>query len=321
MLSIKAVFLDAGTMGEDISLFPLKSLLADLDIYDHTSADRISERIADAELIIVNKVKLNADHFKTSSRLKLICLTATGSDNIDVKTANEYGITVCNITGYSANSVPQHALTLMLMLATRVNDYVSDVRAGQWSSSNHFTLLNHAIIELNGKTLGIAGYGTLGRQLQRLVEPFDMQVLLCNLPGRPVDKSRLALPELLERADFLSLHCPLTPQTHAMLGESEFKLMKSSAFLINTARGQLINESALAKALKQGEISGAAIDVLSQEPPPADHPLLDPEIPNLILTPHNAWGSIESRTKLLEILIANIKGFFDGKPQNVVKPQ
>ena len=321
MFEQKSVFLDAGSMGEDLSLQPLRSLLADLDIFDHTSADQINQRIAGAELIIVNKVKLGVEHFNTNPNLKLICLTATGSDNIDIKAAEEHGITVCNITGYSVNSVPQHALALMLMLATRVNNYVNDVRTEIWSKANHFTLLHHPIIELKGKTLGIAGYGTLGKQLHKLVEPFQMRVLLCNLPGRETMTDRLDLHRLLPEVDFLSLHCPLTSETNQMLAAEEFKLMKSTAFLVNTARGQLVDESALAQALKQGEIAGAAIDVLSEEPPPTDHPLLDPNIPNLIVTPHNAWGSIESRTKLLQILIANIKGFFQGEPQNIVRAQ
>ena len=321
VLEQKAVFLDAGSMGEDLSLDSLHSLLTNIDIYDHTKVDQVNERIADVEIIIVNKVKLGAEHFKTNSNLKLICLTATGSDNIDVKAANEHGITVCNITGYSVNSVPQHALTLLLMLATRMNEYIGEVGAGVWNKADHFTLLHHQIIELRGKTLGIAGYGTLGKQLHKLVETFEMQVLLCNLPGREAKADRLDLHELLPQVDFLSLHCPLTPQTDKMLAQKEFKLMKSTAFLINTARGQLVDESALAQALSQGDIAGAAVDVLSQEPPGFDHPLLDPEIPNLIVTPHNAWGSIESRTKLLEILIANITSFFQGKPQNVVQLQ
>ncbi len=319
VLEQKAVFLDAGSMGSDLSLDSLHSLLIDIEIYDHTKVDLVNERIADVEIIIVNKVKLGAENFKTNPNLKLICLTATGSDNVDVKAANEYGITVCNITGYSVNSVPQHALTLMLMLATRANDYIGEVRAGAWSKASHFTLLHHQIIELRGKKLGIAGYGTLGKQLHKLVEPFEMQVLLCNLPGREAKADRLDLHELLPQVDFLSLHCPLTPQTEKMLSQEEFKVMKSTAFLINTARGQLVDEVALVQALCKSDIAGAAVDVLSQEPPDFDHPLLDAKIPNLIVTPHNAWGSIESRTKLLEILIANIKGFFQGKPQNVVQ--
>ncbi len=318
MLSQAAVFLDAGSMGEDLSLNRLMNVLLNLKTYPHTSKEQVNSRLKDVELVIVNKVKLNESHFQHLPKLKLICLTATGSDNIDIKSADKHGITVCNIKGYSVNSVPQHALTLMLMLATQAHQYVADVRKGVWFAADHFSLLHHPIVELKAKTLGIAGYGTLGQQLEKLAAPFDMKVLLCNLPGRPKQNGRLDLSELLPQVDFLSLHCPLTDQTEKMLGEKEFKLMKPTSFLINTARGQLVDEQALATALKNGDIGGAGIDVLSQEPPSADHPLLDPQIPNLIMTPHNAWGSIESRKKLLDILITNIECFFQGKPQNVV---
>ena len=320
MLNQTAVFLDAGSMGGDISLSPLIDLLPNLEIHSHTPAGDVNTRINDAEIVIVNKVKLNKSHFNSAQNLKLICLTATGSDNIDINAAKEHGITVCNIKGYSVDSVPQHALTLMLMLATQIHQYLGDIKKGRWSDADHFSLLNHPISELKGKTLGIAGYGTLGKRLEALVTPFDMKILLCNLPGRPKQSGRMDLAELLPQVDFLSLHCPLTPQTEKMLNKEQFILMKPTAFLINTARGQLVDEYALAKALLNGDIAGAGIDVLSQEPPPENHPLLNPDIPNLIVTPHNAWGSIESRDKLLNILIANITGFFNSKPQNVVQP-
>jgi len=320
MLKQAAVFLDAGSMGEDISLNSLLELLPNLNIISHTSADQVVSRLEGVEVVIVNKVNLDERHFQSAPHLKLICLTATGSDNIDINAANKRGITVCNIKGYSVDSVPQHAFTLMLMLTTQAHQYINDVKKGLWSKADHFSLLHHPITEIKGKTLGIAGYGTLGKRLEKIVEPFDMQVLLCNLPGREKQSGRLDLPELLPQVDFLSLHCPLTDQTEKMLAKDEFRLMKSSSFLINTARGQLVDEYDLAQALQNGELAGAGIDVFSQEPPPVDHPLLNPDIPNLIVTPHNAWGSIESRKKLLNILMTNIECFFLGQPQNVVYP-
>ena len=320
MINHSAVFLDAGSMGDDLPLTCLNELLPNLVCYPHTSVEDVGQRIADAQIIIVNKVKLGEAQFDEAKNLKLIVLTATGSDNIDIAAAARKGITVCNVKGYSVYSVPQHALTLMLMLATRVHQYTEDVSRGHWSKANHFSLLNHPITELKDKSLAIVGYGTLGQQLEQLVKPFAMRILLCNIPGRPEQNGRIDFQQALVDADFVSLHCPLTAQTQSMIGESEFKRMKSTACLINTARGQLVDEQALASALKSGQIAGAGIDVLSQEPPPLDHPLLDHEIPNLILTPHNAWGSIESRQELLKGVVANITHFVEGQPVNVLKP-
>lgn len=319
MISHRAVFLDAGSMGEDLRLEPLTALLPKLALYPRTASDQVHERIDEARIVIVNKVKLGRTQIESAKSLELIVLAATGSDNVDIMAAADNGVTVCNVTGYSIHSVPQHALTLMLMLATRISQYAHDVKNGAWIKAAHFALLHHPISELRGKKLAIVGYGNLGRQLEKLVSPFEMDVVLCNLPGRPVKTERVNLDDALASADFISLHCPLSADTENMISRHEFERMKSGAFLINTARGQLVDEQALAQALKNREIAGAGIDVLSHEPPPADHPLLDPEIPNLILTPHNAWGSLESREQLLQGIIKNIEAFAAGKPVNVVR--
>jgi glycerate dehydrogenase len=320
MINDKAVFLDAGSMGEDLSLRPLAAVLPQLTLYPGTAAGEVAQRISDARIILVNKVKLGRAEFEAAKQLQLIVLAATGSDNIDIRAASDQGITVCNVTGYSIHSVPQHALTLMLMLATRISQYAADVRQGKWTDAAHFAMLNHPICELKGKNLVIVGYGSLGRQLEKLVAPFGMNVYLCNIPGRPKQPGRIEFDDALSRADFLSLHCPLSPDTNKMMSRQQFQRMKPTACLINTARGQLVDEQALAQALKTAEIAGAGIDVLSQEPPPADHPLLDPGIPNLILTPHNAWGSLESRQQLLEGMINNINCFLQGRAVNVIRP-
>ena len=320
IINHQAVFLDAGSMGDDLPLTPLQTLLPRLTLYSHSGPDDVNERINDARIIIVNKVKLGYPHFSRAKKLKLIVLAATGSDNIDIRAAAEHGITVCNVKGYSIHSVPQHALTLMLMLATRLFQYATDVKDGEWTAAKHFTMLHHSITELRGKTLVIVGYGNLGRQLEKLIAPFEMNVVLCNLPGRPKRAGRIEFDEAIAKADFISLHCPLSVDTEKMIAGPEFERMKSSAFLINTARGQLVDEAALALALKSAQIAGAGIDVLSHEPPPEDHPLLDPGIPNLILTPHNAWGSLESRRQLLDGMIENIKAFSSGKAVNVIEP-
>ena len=320
MINQAAVFLDAGSMGDDLSLAPLQALLPQLKLHSHTHGNEIKQRIKDAQIIIVNKVKLGKVHFEAAKQLKLIVLAATGSDNIDVKAAADLGITVCNVKGYSIHSVPQHALTMMLMLATRISQYANDVKHGEWTKAKHFAMLNHPISELRGKTLVIVGYGSLGQQLEKLIAPFEMNVVLCNIPGRPKQANRLDFDLALASADFLSLHCPLSTETNKMIAQPQFERMKSSAFLINTARGQLVDETDLAQALKTAQIAGAGIDVLSQEPPGVDHPLLDAQIPNLILTPHNAWGSLESRQQLLEGMINNIKCFTGGQAINVINP-
>ena len=318
MIKLNAVFLDAGSMGEDLSLAPLESLLPQLTLYPHTGADAVTDRISEAQIILVNKVKLGRLHFESAKKLKLIVLAATGSDNIDLKAAADHGVTVCNVRGYSIHSVPQHALTLMLMLTTQIHQYASDVHQGQWAKATHFAMLNRSISELRGKTLLIVGYGSLGQQLEKLVAAFNMNVVLCNIPGRPEQSGRLEFDDALANADFISLHCPLSAETEKMISKPQLRRMKPTAFLINTARGQLVDEQALAGALKSAEIAGAGIDVLSQEPPAADHPLLDPTIPNLILTPHNAWGTLESRQQLLEGMIENIDCFVKGKAINVL---
>ena len=320
MINQKTVFLDAGSMGEDLSLAPLHKLLSNLTLHSHTSNDDVQQRLKAARIVLVNKVKLGKSHFEVAKDLKLIVLAATGSDNIDIKAAADHGITVCNVKGYSVNSVPQHALTLMLMLATRISQYAADVKDGHWTHAKHFAMLNHSISELKGKTLVIVGYGSLGQRLEKLVAAFEMEVVLCNIPGRPKQAGRVDFDQALACADFISLHCPLSTATDKMISTAQFKRMKSTAFLINTARGQLVDEKALAQALKNNEIAGAGIDVLSQEPPAADHPLLDADIVNLILTPHNAWGALESRQQLLEGMIENIKCFVDGNAINVVEP-
>ena len=227
-------------------------------------------------------------------------------------------ITVSNCQGYSTPSVAQHTIMLLLNLATRLNDYQRDVAAGKWQQAKQFCLLDHPIVELEGKTLGLLGHGELGSAVARLAEAFGMRVMLGAIPGRPARADRVPLDELLAQVDALTLHCPLNEHTRDFIGARELALLKPGAFIVNTARGGLINEQALAHALRNGHLGGAATDVLSVEPPVNGNPLLADDIPRLIVTPHNAWGSREARQRIVGQLTENARGFFSGAPLRVV---
>ena len=256
--------------------------------------------------------------FAACPELKLVLVTATGTNNIDLAAARAHGVVVSNCQGYGTPSVAQHCLMLLLALATRLPDYQRDVAAGRWQQASQFCLLDHPIVELEGKTLGLLGHGELGGAVARLAEAFGMRVLLGQLPGRPPRKDRLPLQELLPQVDALTLHCPLNEQTRNLIGAAELALMKPQAFLINTARGGLVDEQALADALRRGHLGGAACDVLTQEPPRDGNPLLAADIPRLIVTPHNAWGSREARQRIVGQVVENAAAFFAGAPRRVV---
>lgn len=221
---------------------------------------------------------------------------------------------VCNCQGYGTAAVAQHTLMLMLNLATSFVPYHQAVQQGQWQRSSQFCLLDYPIVELAGKTLGIVGYGELGQAVAKLAEAFGMQVKIAALANRPQSASRVPFAELLPQVDFLSLHCPLTEDTRDLIGPAEFAAMKHSAFLVNCARGGIVNEAALAEALQSGQIAGAAMDVLSVEPPKQGNILLDPAIPNLILTPHSAWGSVDARQRIVQQMVENVIAFQQGQP-------
>ncbi|WP_111655502.1 D-2-hydroxyacid dehydrogenase [Isoalcanivorax indicus] len=316
------VFLDTATMGpEDLDFSGLREALTGPDnslpewrFHDQTAPAQVAARIAEADVVVTNKVVLDAGLVAGAPRLKLICVSATGTNNVDLDAAAARGIPVCNVRDYAGASLAQHTLALMLGLATRWHDYQADVRAGVWSQSPTFCLMHRPVMELAGKTLGIVGYGTLGRAVATLAQAFGMQVKVAASlrPGASVEPGRVPLDVLLAEVDVLSLHCPLTDDTRHLIGAAQLAAMKPEAFLINTARGALIDEAALASALRQGEIAGAALDVLGQEPPPADHVLLAPDIPNLIITPHNAWISRECRQRLLEGVADNIRDWVRG---------
>ena len=294
-----------------------------LDRWTHhrsTRSHEVVDRIEDCEVVVTNKVVIDAAAMQ-SAALRLIVVAATGTNNIDLATAKQRGITVCNVRDYASGAVSQHVFSLLLALVSRLGDYTQAVRAGRWQDSEVFCMLDYPIRELNGMTLGIIGYGNLGRRVEQIARGFGMQVLICARPGSgAIPDGRIAFDTLLESSDVVSLHCPLSAATHNLIGRAQFQKMKSAAILINTACGGIVNEDDLASALRRGDIGGAGIDVLTQEPPGADHPLLAPDIPNLLVSPHNAWGSIQSRQRLADEIASLIRAYREGAPRNCCLP-
>ena len=308
MSKYRAVFLDLSPLDQgDLDLAPLQSAFAELTCHKETSETQIVDRLQGAEVAIVNKVTLSDATLAACPDLKLILVAATGVNNIDLAAAKQ-----------RTSTVAQHTLMLLLALATRLPDYQAAVARGRWQESGQFCLLDFPIVELAGKTLGVLGHGELGGAVAKLAEALGMRVLTGNLPGRPPRPDRLELDELLPQIDALTLHCPLTEQTRNLIGARELQLMKPAAFVINTARGGLIDEQALADTLRSGHLGGAATDVLISEPPSNDNPLLAADVPRLIVTPHSAWGSREARQRIVGQLCENAEAFFAGSPKRQV---
>lgn len=311
---MKAVFLDYESLDkQDLDFSLLSAAFDDLILYPSTTAEQVLARIQHVDVVISNKVIVNAEAMEQCKNLKLILISATGTNNIDLDFARSKGIVVCNCQGYGTSAVAQHTLTLMLTLATSLLKYEHAVKQGEWNKSPIFCLLDFPIVELSGKTLGIIGYGELGQAVAKLAEAFGMKILVASLPNRPTHKDRIPFAELLAQVDFLSLHCPLTDETRDLIDSQAFDKMKNSAFLINCARGGIVNEQALADALRQGKIAGAATDVLSVEPPTQGNVLLADDIPNLIITPHSAWGSVDARQRIVNQMLENVEAFKQGK--------
>ncbi len=313
---MKAVFLDATTLGEDVDLTLIEQATNGLTCHPRTMPDQVTERIRGFDTVLVNKVVLGREHFEACPELETIAVVATGLNNIDLQAAKEHDIRVMNVTRYGRSTVAQHTMALVLALATRLFDYNRDVRAGRWGKSDMFCLMDHPIMELEGKTLGILGYGDLGQGVAERAKAFGMNVVLGCRPGQEPGEvdgyARVPLEELLASADVLSLHCLLTDETRNLIGERELGLMKSGALLINTSRGGLVDEAALAEALRNGDIAGAGFDVLTEEPPRHGNPLLADDIPNLIVTPHSAWASREARQRIVEITAGNLAALRKG---------
>jgi len=310
---MRTVFLDYQTVSNgDLDPAALERAAGDLRFYALTSDSEIAERIASTEVVLTNKVKLPRERLDAARALKLIALAATGTDNVDLAAARERGIAVCNVRSYCTASVVQHAWAMILSLTQQLSGYARLATDGTWTRRESYAVLAFPIRELAGRTFGVIGWGTLGRGAAQVAEALGMQVLVASRPGEPADPARLALDDLLRAADVVSLHCPLTAATQGLIGVRELALMKPDALLINTARGALVDGHALAAALKARRLGGAGIDVLPQEPPIDGDPLLDPAIPNLIVTPHVAWAARDARQRCIDEMAANIEDFLRG---------
>lgn len=315
----QAVFLDfASIHPDDLDVACLSDMAMDWQWRDNTAETEVADVIAEAEFVITNKVVLDEKDLLQAKNLKLICAAATGVNNIDVVAAKKQGIIVCNVQAYATPAVVQHVFTLLLALTTRLEKYQQDVFNGNWSRSEFFCLLDYPIRELQGLTFGIVGYGELGRSVAKLAECFGMKVLIAKRNKEDVREGRLDLYDMLPRVDVLSLHCPLTADTYGLIGKQELALMNADALLINTARGGLIDEDALLDALRDNRLGGAGLDVLEQEPPPADSPLIHNKLDNLVITPHTAWASRESRQRLINEIAKNIEAYQQGQARNIV---
>lgn len=307
------VFLDRGTLG-----VPLRapSFPHSYKEYDATSVDQIVERLGGAEIAIINKVQMRAATLEKLPNLKLIAVAATGTDCVDKAYCKEHGIAVVNIRNYAVNTVPEHTLALIFALRRSLIPYTLDVRKGKWQTIDQFCYFDHPIRDISGSTLGLIGYGALGKSVAVRAEALGMKVIATDAFAFP---GMVDLDTILTQSDIVSLHCPLTEGTRNIIGAKELKKMKKDAILINTARGGLVDEAALVQALKDGEIAGAGFDVLTNEPPKAGNVLLDADLPNLIVTPHVAWASVEAMTGLANQLVDNIEAWVAGKPQNLVQ--
>ncbi|WP_095499071.1 D-2-hydroxyacid dehydrogenase [Paraferrimonas haliotis] len=307
---MKGVFLDRKTFPETISTKPIASLLSDYREYDVTTAQQTIERIGEADLVITNKVVIDKPVIEACSSLKLICVTATGLNNIDLVACKAAAIEVRNVENYGASTVAQHTMALMLMLATNAHHYRDDVSRGKWTNSDIFCLNHYPIMELSGKTLGIVGVGGIANKVIEAARGLGMKVLLSERKGaQHVRPGRVAFSDMLETSDVVSLHCPLTESTSGLISKKELQLMKSHALLINCGRGGLVDELDLVQALVSKEIGGAGFDVASVEPIEANNPLMIASLPNLIITPHSAWASTEAMNRIIAMVAEHIAVF------------
>jgi glycerate dehydrogenase len=318
---MKIVFLDHHTLNSDGLDITLLEDLGEVDYYKRSNPESVLQRCHEASVIITNKVVIDRKIIESCAQLQLICVAATGYNNVDIVAARERKIDVCNVRNYSTESVVQHTFALIFRILNNVSYYHERVLAGDWQENQDFSFYHHSIRELSGKVLGVLGYGHIGKRVADVATMMGMKVLAyrrnrgleIHPPHHLVD-----LEELFAKSDILTCHAPLNSASKHIINKSNLSKMKSQAILINTARGGLVNEQHLAEALKTGVISWAGLDTLSQEPPAKDNPLLS--CPNCIITPHMAWASVESRKALVQGLYNNIKGFQKGSPINIVNP-
>jgi glycerate dehydrogenase len=316
---LKVVFLDRDTIGPAVTIsrpdFPHEWVE-----YGKTAPEDVAARIADADMVITNKAPVREQAMEGAPKLRMIAVAATGYDIVDLAAAKARGITVSNVRGYAVNTVPEHTFALIFALRRSVVGFRQDVIAGEWQRANQFCFFNHPIRDLAGSTLGIFGRGTLGQSVARIAEALGMQVIFAARKGASqVEPGYRSFEEVLETADIISFHMPLTPETRNLIGMDEFRQMKRRPLIINTARGGLVNEADLVQALDEGLIAGAGFDVLTKEPPAPDNPLLTIlDRPNVIVTPHVAWASDEAMQSLWAQVIGHVENFQKGSPSNVL---
>ncbi|MCI4646983.1 D-2-hydroxyacid dehydrogenase [Phaeodactylibacter sp.] len=316
---MKIIALDGRTLNPGDLSWEGLSNFGEYEIHDFTPKEQVVERGRPADILLVNKVVLGKNELAQLPNLKCICVTATGYNNVDLQAARERGIPVCNAVGYSTDSVAQHVFALLLALTNKVYQHHISVQAGEWQRSDDFAYTLHTLPELAGKIFGIYGFGRIGQRVADLAQAFGMKILATH--KHPERDARpgvefVSLEELFERSDVISLHAPLSEANREIVNAQLMQRMKSTAYLINTGRGGLLQEADLKLALQEGQLAGAALDVLSTEPPKEGNVLIS--APNCILTPHLAWASLEARQRLMDITLNNIRGFQAGAPQNVV---
>lgn len=317
---MKIVILDAYAANPGDLSWDEFAALGDLTVYDRTAQEDAAARIGDAEVVFINKVRLTDDIFAACPNLKLVSILATGYNIVDLAAAKRRGITVCNVPGYSTRAVVQMTFALLLEICQQVGLHSGAVHTGRWQTCPDFCFWDRPLIELDGKTMGIVGYGAIGSAVGTVAQALGMKLLVTARHERPVPEGArfVSLPELLAQSDVVSLHCPQTAENARMIDAGALAQMKDGAILLNTARGGLLDEQAVADALRSGKLLAAGMDVVSAEPIRADNPLLT--APNCFLTPHIAWAPLETRRRLQAISAENLRAFLAGKPQNVVNP-
>jgi glycerate dehydrogenase len=320
---MKIVILDGYTLNPGDMSWQALEALGDCAVYERTPKDQVLERAAGADIVLTNKVFFGREEIGRLPQLRYIGVTATGYNIVDVEAARQHNVTVTNVPAYSTASVAQLTFALLLELTQQVGHHARLVREGRWTAAADFCFWDRPLVELDGLTLGIVGFGAIGSRIARLARAFGMQVLVHTAHPekyRETAEGRgvcfVGLDELFRDSDAVTLHCPLTEETRGMVGARRLTLMKPTAFLLNTSRGPLVDEAALAAALNAGRLAGAGLDVLSAEPPPADNPLL--QAANCCITPHIAWATRAARERLMATAVANVRAFLDGKPQNMV---
>jgi len=322
---MRATFLDSQTFSSNISFLAIEQQVTSLTCYSTSTPEQVLERCQGADIVITNKVVITGEILAQLPQLKLICIAATGYNNIDIEAASKHNIAVTNVSGYAGNSVAQYVLAQMLEYYQQTCHHNTNTEQGHWQQSKTFCYHGNGIAELAGKTLGIVGYGSLGKAVIKLAEAFGMNILISERPtfgssNAEVRQGRVSFEQVIAQADILSLHCPQTPETTNLINARVLAKMKPAAMLINTARGALVNSKDLLEALKTKQIAYAVLDVLEQEPPPVDHPLLvalqQNDLPNLKITAHIAWASSEAQQRLINLLGDNIAAFKCGEKLN-----